>query len=189
MTVAINGGRTLPDEAKQEFAYELALGYFNDEELRRKFKLIPTSFEMYKASDEIALLVQSEKRKIDESDVALKLMARRAAREVLESNIKILRDPDAPAKTRMAAGQQIRDFAEGVDKAALRDPENTGGAVIIHTNLNMEGAKGVYTVTAREIDEQQAENREIANAAAAEIKPEHIQRRERDAAILELIGE
>ena len=178
-----NGGRTLSAEEKQQFAYELALGYFADDDLRRKFKLIPTAFEMYKASEEIADMVLAEKRKIDESDFALKLIARRAAREVLESNLRIMRDPDAPAKTRITAGQQIRDFAEGVDKAALRDPENTGGAVIIRTNLNMEGQKGVYQVTAREIDEQVAENRALQEKAAGVARDDA-----RDAEIQGLLG-
>lgn len=170
--MSMNGGRTLSAEEKQQFAYELALGYFSDDELRRKFKLIPTAFSMYKASEEIADLVMIEKRKIDESDFALKLIARRATREVLENNLKIMRDADAPAKTRMAAGAAIRDLAEGVDKAALKDPENTGGAVIIRTNLNMEGAKGVYQVTAKEIDEQLAENRKIQAEAASKAADE-----------------
>lgn len=181
--VASSGGRTLDAEGKQQLAYEIALGYFNDDELRRKFKLIPSALAMYQGSEEILALVQDERRKIDSSDEALKLMARRAAREVLESNIKILRDPDAPAKTRMAAGQQIRDFAEGVDRAALKDPENTGGAVIIATNLAMEGAKGVYQVTAREIDEQLAENRKLLEAQAAALAEP-----EMDAELVKLLG-
>lgn len=158
---AINGGRTLTTDGKRAFAYELALGYYTDDELRRKFKLIPGSFSMYMASEEIALLRLDEQRKIDESDHALKLIARRATRTVLEENIKLLRDPDANAKTRMAAGAQIRELAEGVDRVALKDASNTGGAVIIKTNLAMEGQKGVYQVTAAEIDTQVEENRRL----------------------------
>jgi hypothetical protein len=182
--VATGGGRTLGPEAKREFAYELALGYYTDDELRRKFKLIPTAFAMYKASEEIALMKLDEQRKIDESDHALKLIARRATRTVLEENIKLLRDPDANAKTRMAAGAQIRELAEGVDRVALKDATASGGAVIIHTNLAMEGQKGVYQVTAKEIDAQLAENRELAaaNSAEARVAAE-------DAELLALIGE
>jgi hypothetical protein len=158
---ATNGGRTLTPEGKRAFAYELALGYYTEDELRRKFKLIPVSFAMYLASEEIANLRLEEQRKIDESDHALKLIARRATRTVLEENIKLLRDPDANAKTRMAAGAQIRELAEGVDRVALKDATNTGGAIIIHTNLSMEGQKGVYQVTAKEIDSQLEENRKL----------------------------
>ena len=180
---ATNGGRTLSAEGKRAFAYELALGYYTDDELRRKFKLIPQSFNQYKASDEIAGLRLDEQRKIDESDFALKLIARRATRTVLEENIKMMKDPDAPAKTRMAAGAQIRELAEGVDRVALKDATASGGAVIIHTNLAMEGQKGVYQVTASEIDAQLAENRELqaANSAEARVAAE-------DAELLALIG-
>ena len=179
--MSTNGGRTLTDDEKRAFAYEVALGYYNDEELRRKFKLQPTSFTMYKASTEIADMVIEEKRKIDESDYALKLIARRATREVLESNLKLMRDPDSPAKTRMAAGAQIRELAEGVDRAALKDSENTGGAVIIRTNLSMEGQKGVYQITAKEVETQLAENRALQAQVTADA--------ERDAELLALIGE
>lgn len=180
---ATNGGRTLTPEGKRAFAYELALGYYTDDELRRRFKLIPVSFEMYKQSDEIATIRLEEQRKIDESDHALKLIARRATRTVLEENIKLLRDPDANAKTRMAAGAQIRELAEGVDRVALKDATNTGGAVIIHTNLAMEGQKGVYQVTAREIDEQLEENRRLQaeNSAEARVAAED--------ALMDLIGD
>ena len=185
MATATSGGRTLDEAGKKELAYEIALGYFNDDELRRKFKLIPSALTMYKASEEIALLVQEEKRKIDESDFALKLIARRATREVLESNLKIMRDADAPAKTRMAAGMQIRELAEGVDRVALKDGENTGGAIIIKTNLAMEGQKGVYQVTAKEIDDQLAENQRLIAAQTAEITATA----DRDAELMALIGE
>lgn len=178
---ATNGGRTLTPEGKRAFAYELALGYYSDDELRRKFKLIPGAFAMYAQSDEIALMRLEETRKIDESDYALKLIARRATRTVLEENIKMLRDPDAPAKTRMAAGSQIRELAEGVDRAALKDVENTGGAVIIKTNLAMEGQKGVYQVTAKEIDEQLAENDELKRRVSEQVAA--------DDELMALIGE
>lgn len=158
---ATNGGRTLTPEGKRAFAYELALGYYTDDELRRKFKLIPAAFAMYQQSEEIGMLRLEEQRKIDESDFALKLIARRATRTVLEENIKMMKDPDAPAKTRMAAGAQIRELAEGVDRVALKDAQASGGAVIIHTNLAMEGQKGVYQITAKEVDQQLAENRAL----------------------------
>lgn len=179
---ATNGGRTLSTEGKRAFAYELALGYYNPDELRRRFKLLPGTMAVFMESEEIMALKLEEQRKIDESDFALKLIARRATREVLESNIKIMRDPDATAKIRMTAGQQIRELAEGVDRAALKDVENTGGAVIIKTNLAMEGQKGVYQVTASEIEEQITENRELQ---AAEVARESA----RETELLELIGE
>jgi hypothetical protein len=171
--VSINNGRTLTDEEKQTFAYEIALGYFEDDELRRRFKLLPQSFALYKASEEINNLVLLKKREIDESDVALKIHARRAMRLMIDQYIGIVKDPEAPAKTRMEAGKQLRETAIGVDKQVLNDPE-TGGAVIIRTNLGMEGAKGVYTVTSQEIQEQLADNDRMArelhgNAAIDEI--------------------
>ena len=66
--MAINGGRTLTDEEKPEFAYELALGYFDDEGLRLKFGLAPAALEKWKANEEIKRLVLLAQREIDESD-------------------------------------------------------------------------------------------------------------------------
>jgi hypothetical protein len=159
--VAINNGRTLTDDEKKQFAYEIALGYFEDDELRRRFKLQPGPFADYKVSEEINNLVLLARREIDESDVALKIHARRAMRMMIDQYVAIVRDPEAPAKTRMEAGKQLRETAIGVDKQVLNDPES-GGAVIIRTNLGMEGAKGVYTVTSKEIQDQLEENDRMA---------------------------
>lgn len=162
---AINNGRTLTEEGKQAFAYELALGYFLDEELRRRFKLQPSAFESYRKSEEIADLVLLKKREIDESDFALKVHARRAVRLSLDEYFKIVRDPEAPAKTRMEAGKQIREIAAGVDRAVKDTGDDTEGAVIIKTNLSMDGMKGTYAITAAEIEEQVNENAELSAAA------------------------
>lgn len=157
---ATNNGRTLTQEAKEQFAYEIALGYFDVEQLRRRFKLQPQAFEAYCHSEEIADMVTLKKREIDESDNALKIHARRAARIVLEESIKLVRDPEASARTRMDAGKQIREIAAGVDKAVLkREGDSEGeGPMIIKTNLDLEGAKGVYAITAQEIAEQTTEH-------------------------------
>ena len=157
----INNGRTLTDEGKQQFAYELALGYFADDDLRRRFKLQPSVYATYRASDEIADLVLVKRREIDESDFALKVHARRAARIALDEYLTIVRDPEAPAKTRMEAGRQIREIASGVDKAVKDSGEGGEGPVIIKTNLSLEGAKGVYAITAAEISAQVEENTKL----------------------------
>jgi len=154
--MASNHGRTLSDEEKEQFAYEIALGYFDEDQLRRRFKLQPTAFALYCNSEEIHDLVLMKKREVDESDFALKVHARRAARVALEEYIKLVQDKEAPAKTRMEAGKQIREIAAGVDKAVLggKGGADEGGAVIIRTNLDLEGAKGVYAVSAADIREQ-----------------------------------
>ena len=176
---ATNGGRTLSDAAKEQFAYELALGYFSPEELRQRFGLKPSAFDVYLASPAISDLVLIKRRELDESDFALRIHARRAARVALEECIKIVKDPDASAKMRMDAGRQIREIAEGVDKP-LKDGAAAGeGMLILKTNLTLEGAKGVYTITANEIDEQLAENdaaREAQAAAAGESVDDQIMR-------------
>lgn len=180
--MAKNDGRTLTEEEKQQFAYELALGYFDDEELRRRFKLQPAPFAMYKASDAIQLLVLEKQRELDESDFALKVHARRAARVALSEYINIVKDPEAPAKTRMEAGKQIREIARGVDKDALQG--DTGeGMLILKTNLDLEGAKGVYAITAEEIQEQHEENERLLGEAT-----EMAENDQRDAEIAALIG-
>lgn len=166
--MASNNGRTLSDEEKDQFAYECALGYFDEEQMRRRFKLAPAAFVMYCNSDEIRDLVLLKKREIDESDFALKVHARRAARIVLDENIKLLQDKEAPAKTRIEAGKQIREIAAGVDKAVLKGGGDEGGAVIIRTNLDLEGAKGVYAVSAADIREQMKDRpAEIADPNSA----------------------
>lgn len=164
-TYVTNHGRTLTAEGKQQFAYELALGYFAMDEMRRRFKLSPQAFDAYVESDEIRDLVLQKKREIDESDFALKVHARRAARLALDEYVKIVQDADAPAKTRMEAGRQIREIASGVDKAVKDGDTDEGGAVIIKTNLTMEGAKGVYAITAEEISAQVEENTKLAQEA------------------------
>lgn len=172
--MASNNGRTLSDEEKEQFAYEIALGYFDEDQLRRRFKLAPAAFVMYCNSEEVHDLVLSKKREVDESDFALKVHARRAARVALEEYIKIVQDKEAPAKTRMEAGKQIREIASGVDKAALGGgAADEGGAVIIRTNLDLEGAKGVYAVSAADIREQMKDRpAEISAVISAPLDPE-----------------
>lgn len=156
--MAINGGRQLTDDEVDKFAYEIALGYYTDEELRQHFKLIPSSFDTWKSSSRVQSLLLVKRREIDESDAALKIHARRAMRKSIDEYIKIVEDKEAPAKTRMEAGRQLREIAAGVDKAALSDPTNTGERpVIIKTNLDLKGAKGVYVITAKEIEDQAEE--------------------------------
>ena len=159
--------RTLTEEEKDAFAYEVALGYFEPEELRKIFKLLPEGFNQYMASDEMATRIALKKREIDESPNALRILARRAARKAVEANAKLVEDPDAPAKTRMEAGRQLREFAVVADRESLAKGDADEGAVIIRTNLDMGNAKGVYTITAAEIEEQEAENAELSKEAGA----------------------
>lgn len=176
IATAISGGRTLTKEGKEQFAYELALGYFDAESLRRRFKLIPAAFAKYIQDEEMIALVSAKKREIDESDFALKLLARRAARAMLEMNLGIARDPEAPAKTRMEASKLIREMAQGVDKRDLKDTiDPTEKPVVIRTNLDVEGAKGVYAITSKDIDEQMKKNeaeRAASEREADDIDPE-----------------
>lgn len=151
---AVTYRKTLSAEEKEKFAYEIALGYYSPDELRHAFELLPQGFNMYMDSDEIKRLVIVQKRLVDESDAAVRILARRAARKAIDENIKLVSDPDAPARTRMAASKELRDFAAGFDTKA---PAETGdGPLIIKTNLDLVGAKGVYTIKREEIEEQLA---------------------------------
>lgn len=151
--------RYLTDEEKEKFAYELALGYYTNDELRHVFKLYPINCQEYLESDEIKRLVMMKRREIDESDQAVRIHARRAARAAIDQNVALVKDADAPARVRMAASKEIRDFAVVADKKAIDEPID--GPIIIRTNLDLKDASGVYTVTRREIDQQIAENAKL----------------------------
>lgn len=155
--------RTLTAEEKEKFAYEIALGYYTPDELRHAFKLLPQAFGLYIASDEIKQLVIVQRRAIDESDQAMRIHARKAARVAIEQNVKLVSDPDAPARTRMAASKELREFASVVDKAALATDGE--GPIIIRTNLDLKAARGVYTISREEVDAQVAENERAAAEA------------------------
>lgn len=156
--------KSLSAEEKERFAYELALGYFEPEELRHQFKLLPEGFNQYMVSDEIKTLTAAKRREIDESDAALRIHARRAARIAIDELANLVKDKEAPAKTRMEAGRQLREYATVADKKVLDDPNAGEGAVIIKTNLDMKSARGVYTITSEEIQEQVAENLALATS-------------------------
>jgi len=158
--------RTLDAEEKEKFAYELALGYYTEDELRHVFKLLPLNFAHYTASEEIRRLAMVKRREIDESDQAVRIHARRAARVAIDQNAKLVQDDDAPARVRMAASKELREFAIVADKAAI---EVTGdGPIIIRTNLDLKTAQGVYTIRREEVEEQLAENARMIAEAAAE---------------------
>ncbi len=148
-----NHGRTLTDDDHEKFAYEVALGYFDDEGLRLRFGLTPTALEDYKNREETCRMVLMKQREIDESDQAIRIHARRAARIAIEELAGLVKDDEAPAKTRMEAARQLREYATVVDKHAI-DGGGTGAAIYIKTNLDLGSADGVYAVTAKEIDEQ-----------------------------------
>ena len=150
--VSSNAGRTLNAEDKEKFAYEVALGYFDDDQLRLKFQLTPTAVQMYKESEEICRMVLIEQRKIDESDQAMRIHARKAARVAIAELVSLVEDKDATAKTRMDASRQLREYATVVDKQAI---EHSGeGAIYIHTNLDLDNARGVYAVVAEDVEEE-----------------------------------
>lgn len=159
--------KTLTDDEKDAFAYEMALGYFEPEELRKVFKLLPEGFKAYIESDEMQTRIAVKRREIDESPNALRILARRAARKAVEANAKLVEDPDAPARTRMEAGRQLREYAVVADKDALKKGSAAEeGPIIIRTNLDLASARGVYSVTAEEVEEQEAENRELEEEPA-----------------------
>lgn len=151
--MSTNNRRTLTDEEKDEFAHELALGYFDDEGLCMRFELTPGALEVYKMSPQIQRLVLIKQREIDESDAAIRIHARRAARVAIQDLVMLVRDEDAPAKTRMQAGRELREYATVVDKQALEQPGGDG-PLVIKTNLSIDKADGVYALTARDVDEQ-----------------------------------
>lgn len=148
--------RKLTDDEKQIFASEIALGYFEPEELRKIFKLLPEGFNYLMAGVEMQNLISIKRREIDGSPDALRIHARRAARLAIDQLGKIVCDAEAPAKTRMAAGKELRDYAMVADKEALEGGSNE--AVIIKTNLDLKDARGVYQVTAAEIDAMQEDD-------------------------------
>jgi hypothetical protein len=149
--------KTITDAEKDKFARELALGYYEPEELRHVMKIVPEGFKALMTSEDIRVRVLKHRREIDESPDALRIHARKAARIAIEKLAELIEDKEAPAKTRMEAGRQLREYAMVADKEALADP-NAGGPTIIKTNLDLVGAKGVYTITAEEIAEQVEEN-------------------------------
>src|SRR5690606_18254225 len=100
--------------------------------------------------------------------------ARRAARIALDECIKIMKDEDAPPKTRMEAARQIRDTAEGVDKQVKNADTAGEGMLILKTNLTLEGAQGVYVIQAEEVDEQLAENDALREGQVQESEDEQI---------------
>lgn len=151
--------KTLSEEEKERFAYELALGYYELEELRRVFKLLRENFNQYLESEDIKTRVMLHRRQIDESPDALRIHARRAARIAIEEYAKLVKDPDAPAKTRMEAGRQLREYAMIADKEAIE--QGGEGPIIIRTNLDMD-AKGVYQIKAEDIEQQVDEAKEEA---------------------------
>lgn len=152
-----NQGRTLSEEEKEQFAYELALGYFDDDGLRMRFSMQPHAVEHYKQSPDIQRMVLMKQREIDESDAAMKIHARRAARVAIKDLVALVQDEDAPAKTRMEAGRQLREYATIVDKNALAAGNDVDGPIYIKTNLDLGAANGVYAVTAKEVDEQMSD--------------------------------
>lgn len=143
--------RKLTDDEKQVFAHEIALGYFEPEELRKIFKLLPEGFSYLMGSVEMQNLISVKRREIDGSPDALRIHARRAARLAIEQLGNIVKDAEAPAKTRMAAGKELRDYAMVADKEALES--GSSEAVIIKTNLDLKDARGVYAITAADIQE------------------------------------
>lgn len=147
-----NDRRTLSAEEKEEFAYELALGYFKADEMQQRFELRPSAYQSYADSDEIKRLVLIKHREIDESDQAIRIHARRAARVAITQLAMLVEDEEAPAKTRMDAARQLREYATVVDKEAIA--ESGDGAIYIKTNLDLGNANGVYAITARDVDEQ-----------------------------------
>lgn len=155
--------RTLSDEEKEQFAYELALGYFDDEGLCTRFDILPSYLPTLKDMKVIRRLVIKKKREIDESDQAIRILARRAARIAIENAAKIIEDEDAPAKTRMEAGRQLREFAVVADKKALE--EGGDGVIYLESNLSLKSTDGVYAITAKDVED--AENSEADSAEDA----------------------
>ena len=151
-----NAGRTLDADDKKQLAYELALGYFDDDGLRLKFKLTPAALVDYKTREEIQRLVLIAQREIDESPQAIRIHARRAARVAIQELVTLVEDKDATAKTRMDASRQLREYATVVDKTAIK----SGGElpIIIKTNLDLDNAQGVYAVVAAEVEEEVADD-------------------------------
>lgn len=152
--------RTLSEEEKDKFAYELALGYYDRNQLRHVFKLLPQPFEEYCTNEAIQARVMEKQRQIDESDAALRIHARKAARIAINEFADLVKDEDASAKTRMDAGRQLREFAFAADKGALERPgdPNADKPSIIKTNLEMgEEARGTYQIKAEDIEAHEAE--------------------------------
>lgn len=163
-----NYRRTLSEDEKDKFAYELALGYYEPEQLRHVFKLLPKPFEELCANESMQARVMAKQREIDESDNALRIHARKAARTAINNMSNLVKDEDAPAKTRMDAARQLREYAFAADKGALERPgDPEAGPTFIKTNLEMGAdARGTYQITARDIEEQEAES-------AAALREEH----------------
>lgn len=155
--------RTISEGEKERLAYELALGYYQHEELRHVMKILREGWDALMESDDFKTRVVKKRREIDESPDALRIHARRAARVAIDKLAELVSDEEAPAKTRMEAGRQLREYAMVADKEAIEDP-NAGGATIIRTNLDMKSARGVYAISAEDIEEQAEDERPAENA-------------------------
>lgn len=145
--------RFLTNAEKDKLAYELALGYFQHDELRHVMKVTPDGWAALMKSVEMKIRVLEFKRAIDESPDALRIHARRAARLAIDEYARIVQDSEMPVKVRMEAGRQLREYAMVADKDALSSQDDQG-ATIIKTNLDLKDAtKGVYQIKARDLTE------------------------------------
>ena len=104
-----------------DLAFEVALGYFDEGDLKLKFDISDKQLTALKGSDDFRKAVTDFRRQIDDAGDAFRLRAKKAAELALDVTNRIVHDDSVDAATRIKAVDQLVRYAgwgkeDGADK-------------------------------------------------------------------------
>jgi len=125
-----------------DLAFEVALGYYDDESLLLKYEIPQSRLDLLRATDEFQRAVALYRREIDEGGQEFKIKARKLASVVLEELATIAVDDDASHADRISAIRELARLA-GYGKEETGQQANQGFQV----NITFSGSGSSEGVT------------------------------------------
>jgi hypothetical protein len=128
----------------QEFAFEVALGYFTPEELQLKYNLSPEQYAHVSTLAPFRKAVGDYRREIDDEGIAFRLRARKAAEDILTELHSMAFNQTLDAPHRLKAMEMLCKYAGFETK---REDTNQGVKLQIFTNLSLNANTPQQTYT------------------------------------------
>lgn len=142
--------RELSQTEAEALAFDVAVGYFDAEQLQRRYSISEAQLDRVLSQDAFLRFVDEQKRAIEEDGESFKLRARTAALKVIDSMERIAQDHHSPGTARVKAGEVILKAAGYEYMKPQQAAAQQIQPITIQTNLALgQQPKGTYTLEAK----------------------------------------
>lgn len=144
----LNEVEVMDEDAAEQLAFDVACGFFNDEQLCVRYGLALDVLEDIKQQGPFLALVDENRRLLEDDGSEFLIKAKKYAGDALDVLHDLANDEDMSGTVRQKSAVSLLEYAR-VRTGSKVEEGNKVAPIIINTNLNLgTEKKGVYRIEA-----------------------------------------